>query len=297
VQVEQHSTMIQSLQRSFVEDQSLGDRLLELLDVVFPEVELQQLANTERGLGASWEAESIPFMKFEKDKAIAHVGVLELPPYMMGQPVRAAGIHAVATQPKFRRQGHYRDCMEAALEYCDTRYETLVLTTFQPELYYPFGFRVVSESAFMVLCKVSDQEDDFCVPNLHNMNDFTLLHRLLDTRTLVSNVVEIFSERAGFLGAEASRPLRYAKDLDTLMAMEQEGDRLQLFDVVANHSLALADTLKRISPPVKEVILGFSPDYLTVTDQAIPQRLDDAYLMVRGSFAAEGQLFMLPRCA
>jgi hypothetical protein len=35
--------------------------------------------------------------------------------------------------------------------------------------------------------------------------------------------------------------------------MEQEGDRLQLFDIIANHSLTLADVLKRIPHPVKEV--------------------------------------------
>ncbi|NJR40211.1 MAG: GNAT family N-acetyltransferase [Leptolyngbyaceae cyanobacterium CSU_1_4] len=265
--------------------------------MVFPEIELRKFASMGRELGASWEAASTPFMKFEGGKAIAHVGVLELPLWIMGQPVQAAGIHAVATHPKFRRQGHYRDCIEAALEYCNTRYKTLILTTPQPELYYPFGFRRVLESAFTVSCKVTPQKDGFRVLNLHHENDRTLLHRLLDTRRPISNVVGVLSEKPVFLVNEASRPLYYAEDLDTLVVMEQEGDRLHIFDVVADHALSLIEILRCIPDPVKEVILYFSPDRLEPKAQAIPQVLENAYLMVRGSFAAEGQSFMMPRSA
>ncbi|MBW4575110.1 MAG: GNAT family N-acetyltransferase [Aphanothece sp. CMT-3BRIN-NPC111] len=293
------------MQQSFVEDPSLSDRLFDLLETVFPEIGLRQLANIGRKLGAPWESASVPFMKFEEGRAlaqsipriIAHVGVVELPLCVMGQPLKVGGIHAVATHPEFRRRGHYRDCMEAALEYCKTRYETLVLTTSQPELYQPFGFRVVPEFAFMVPCDHSGQKDSFRVLNLQDVNDCTLLHRLLDTRIPVSDVVGVYSEKAVFLVNEASRPLYYAEDLDALVVIEQEDDRLQLFDVIANHSLSLADILKCISHPVNEVILYFSPDRLNVQAKAIPYVLDDAYLMIRGSFAAEGQPFMLPRSA
>ncbi|MBW4515794.1 MAG: GNAT family N-acetyltransferase [Timaviella obliquedivisa GSE-PSE-MK23-08B] len=289
--------MIQSLQRSFVADQSLSDRLFDLLDIVFPEIELQKFASIGRELGASWEAASVPFMKFAEGKAIAHVGVLELPLWIMGQSVRAGGIHAVATHPQFRRQGHYRDCMEAALEYCDTRYKTVVLTTSQPELYYPFNFRIALESMFTVACKESSRKDSFRVLNLEHENDRALLHRLLDTRIPVSNVVGVFSEKAVFFVNEASRSLYYAEDLDALVVMEQESDRLRIFDIVADHSISLVEILKYIPHLVKEITFYFSPDRLEVEAQAIPHVLEDAYLMVRGSFTAEGQPFMLPRSA
>jgi predicted acetyltransferase len=74
--------------------------------------------------------------------------LLELPLVVMDQSVRVRGIHAVGTRPEFRRRGHYRQVTTEVLQYCASRYDTLVLTTGQPALYEPFGFRVVQEHIF-----------------------------------------------------------------------------------------------------------------------------------------------------
>lgn len=288
---------ITQIQQSFAEDPALIDHLFDLLAAVFPDLDLRKLANTARELGAPWESASTPFIKFEGDRAIAHVGVLELSLQVMGQPVRVGGIHAVATHPDFRRQGHYRTCMEAALEYCNSRYETLLLTTSQPELYQPFGFRVVPESMFVASCSVQEAKPGMRILDLENASDRALLHRLLDTRTPVSDVGGVYPERALFLVNEASRPLYYLPDLDVLLVMHQAERHLSLFDIVSPQIPSLDSILEYIPNSVNEVVLYFSPDKLDVRVQAVPHVLEDAYLMARGAFAAEGQPFMLPRSA
>ena len=293
--------MTSSLQRSFATNSTLFDRLFDLLEVVFPDLPLRSLATIARDLGAPWEFASTPFMKFHGERAIAHVGVLELPLQILGEPVTVGGIHAVATHPDYRRQGHYRNCMTAALEYCDRRYQTLLLTTLQPHLYEPFGFRVVREHAFVTRCAPVEQRYASRVLDLQNQGDCILLHRLLDTRKPVSDIVGVRPEKAIFFVNEATQPLHYVDALDTLLVMEVEQNHLHLFDVVTSQSsnceFTFHDILASIAEPITEATIYFSGDRFNLNAEAMLHRLEDTNLMVRGSFAAEDQLFMLPQSA
>lgn len=283
-------------QQSFTEEPTLSERLFDLLETTFPGI--SKTAQSIRELGTSWEGASTPFIYFLNDLAIAHVGVLEIPMLLMGQPVTVGGIHGVCTRPEFRRCGYYRSCMEAALNYCDSCYETLILTTAQPELYLPFGFRVIEEHAFVNQCVSTDYTEGFRVLNLQTSSDRKMLHRLLDEREPVSNIVGVISEKAVFCFNEGNRPLHYAEDLDTIVVMEIEGKQLKLFDIVGKELCSLASILERLPQPINEVVLYFSPDRFDINAQPFPHRLEgDSQLMVRGSFAAEAQAFMLPHSA
>lgn len=218
------------LQRSFASDPTLSERLFDLLETTFPGI--NRTAHYIRELGASWESASTPFICFHDGLAIAHVGVLELPLLLMGQPVTVGGIHAVSTRPEFRRRGYYRSCMEAALDYCASRYDTLILTTAQPELYLPFGFRVIEEHAFVTQCTSTNHAEGFRVLNLQTPSAQEVLHKLLEEREPVSSVVGVRNEKAVFCFNEGNNPLHYAEDLDIIVAMEIEGNQLRLFDIV-----------------------------------------------------------------
>ncbi len=282
--------------RSFSEDPTLSDQLFNLLETTFPGI--SRAAESIRGLGASWEAASTPFIRFHDDIAIAHVGVLEIPMQLMGQTVTVGGIHAVCTRPEFRRRGYYREVMEEVLGYCASRYETLVLTTAQPELYEPFGFRVVGEHIFTTQCDLRGCNDGFRLLNPSNTDDLKLLHRLLETREPVSNIVGIVNEKSVFCFNEGTRPLHYAEDLDLIVCIEIEDTQLKLFDLVGTRICPLAAIVERIPQRIERVAIYFSPDRLNVEVQAFPHKLDgDSLLMVRGSFAAEDKPFMLPRSA
>ncbi len=285
-------------QRSFAEDPSISDRLFNLLEIVFPEIKISDAAQVGRTLGASWESASTPFIRLHDDVAISHVGVLEIPMQLMGQNITVGGIHAVCTHPEYRRRGYYREVMEEVLDYCENRYDTLVLTTAQPELYQPFGFRVVGEHIFIAKCDSAGGTDGFRLINTSDTNDVKLLHRLLEIREPVSNIVGIVNEKAVFCVNEGRNPLYYAPDLDVIICMEIKDTQLQLFDVVGTRICSLAEILERIPERIQEVAIYFSPDRLNADVQALSHILDgDSLLMVRGNFAAEGEKFMLPRSA
>lgn len=284
--------------RSFLDEPHLSPQLFHLLETAFPEIEIRYMAQQASLLGAPWEAASTPFMRFEGDMAVTHVGVVEIPMIVMGEPVTVGAIHGVCTHPEFRRRGYYRQVMEEVIDYCDSRYETLILTTAQPELYSPFGFRVVQEHAFVAQCTSTGNNNGFRTLNTQDLNDQKLLHRLLNERASVSNVVGVVQEKAVFCVNEGTRALHYAEDLDSLVCLEIENKRLNLFDLVGKQIYPLAAIVERIPEPIVMVVIYFSPDCLEADVQAVPHILDgDSLLMVRGSFAAEGTPFMLPRSA
>ncbi len=122
-------------QRSYSSDPTLFERLFDLIDIAFPY--LREMARSGPGLGPPWEAQSTPFVRFDGDIAVTHVGLWEIPFVLMGRQVRVGGIHAVCTRPEYRRRGYFRQVMQEALSYCDRRYETVLLYTAHPELNSP----------------------------------------------------------------------------------------------------------------------------------------------------------------
>ncbi|MEH1808212.1 GNAT family N-acetyltransferase [Nostoc sp.] len=153
--------------QSFSDDSSLSDKLFDLMEVIFPGI--SSLAECARKLGASWETASTPFIRFHDHIAITHVGVLKIPMQIMGQRLTVGGVHGVATRAEYRRRGYYREVMEEVLGYCDRLYETLVLTTPQPEFYLPFGFRVVEEHIFKVKCYPTSSTYSFRILDFANI--------------------------------------------------------------------------------------------------------------------------------
>jgi predicted N-acetyltransferase YhbS len=137
------------IQRDYSRDPALLERVMRLLGIVFPFVPDE--VDAARRIGLAWDEVSIPFVVTDGSDGpvIAHVGVLELPLVLEGVSVVAAGLHAVATHPHHRRQGHYRRIMESVIPYVSGRYELALLTTDRPAIYEPFGFRDVGEHRFV----------------------------------------------------------------------------------------------------------------------------------------------------
>lgn len=286
------------MQYSFSTDPTLSKPLLDLIDTVFPG--LGQVAENARALGAPWEAASTPFVIREGERVLSHVGVIELSLIVLGQPTTMGSVHGVATHPDYRHRGYFRQLIEEALQYCAPRYATQILTTEHPEYFEPFGFRVVQEYGFTARIQSTGHKDGLRLLNLHDTQDIALLHRLLATRTPVSQVVGVVNEKAVFCFNEGSRPLYYAADLDVLLCLEQKGSHLTLFDVVGPRLPSLAEIVERLPRAVAEVTLCFSPDRLNVMAEAQPYLFEHdgpSYFMVRGPFAAEGHPFSLPRSA
>jgi GNAT superfamily N-acetyltransferase len=265
---------------------------------VFPG--LRSVAENAKALGAPWESVSTPFLSIEDGRVVSHVGVIELEMVLMGRHTTVGTVHGVATDPSLRRDGHYRRVMENLLEYCDGRYETLILTTEHPEYFEPFGFRNLGEQIFTARCGSLGGADGFRFLDPKNRDDVATLHRLLENRLPVSDVVGVVSEKAVFCFNEARSPLPYSKDLDAIVVMDREGSRLRLFDVVAETIPSLSMLLDEIPHPIDEAVVCFAPDRLGVEVVPTPCIFDHdgpSYLMARGPFVAEGRAFSVPRSA
>jgi len=283
---------------SYANDPVLSGKVFDLLETAFPG--LRRAVAEARQVGCIWEDVSTPFVHFEGERALSHVGLIDLPLRIAGRNVNVGSVHAVATHPDYRRRGLFRNLMEELFRYCEGRYETLILSTENPEYYEPFGFRRLQEHFFTVRGVSSGGADDLRLLDPRRAPDMEILNRLLARRTPVSEVVGVRGERTVFLFNEGNRPIHYAEDLDVVLCMEREGANLGLFDVVGETIPELPSLLARVPEPVETVTLHFAPDRIAAAAEPTPYVVNHygpSYLMVRGPFEVEGEPFTLPRSA
>ena len=281
----------------FADEPTLFPRVLELLGVVFGFVPEQVRA--AEAIGLRWPEVSRPFAVTLGDAAgpvASHVGVLELPLIVQGRRVLAAGIHAVATHPEHRGQGLYRRAMEAALAYVDARFEVAILSTSEPAIYAPFGFREVAEQRFVGPAPTRDRPGAARPLDYSAREDVLRLHDLLAGREPVSRRFGLVGESAVFCFNQAKDPPRYAPSLDALLVCEIEAGTLRLYDVVAPRMPTLEQIVEVLPEPVEQVEVYFEPAVLQADLRPEPHVLDgDDRLCVRGPLACEGTPFLWPR--
>ncbi len=267
--------------RSYESEPELCERLIEMLRE-WEEV-LARMHEGARRLGAPWTACSTPFVHESGGRLVAHVGVVERSLVVAGREVRLGGIHAVYTRPEQRRRGVYRGLMEEALRHCDEHYPAAILSTAQPELYEPFGFRVVPEHHAVVRAEHPGGGSGLRRLDWRAPGDRALLDRLLRTRAPVSARLGVIREDAVFKFNVALRDVDYCEALDAALVTHRAGDVLHLEDLVAPELPALDELLRGLPEPVHRVVLHFAPDGLGV--DAEPRARDDGdWLMVRGEF-------------
>jgi GNAT superfamily N-acetyltransferase len=282
----------------------LDPRLAALFGRVWPALP-GGVARAE-ALGASWTAASTPFVAWEDGRAVAHVGVIDLPLVIQGRPGRVGSIHAVCTDPERRGRGLAAALLRRALEACRERFQTLVLTTLIPDFYVPFGFRPVPEHAFSRgLPAVTPARGGR--PLTEAPGDVARLRRLLERRAPVSGRLGSLEDGTVFLVAlmltwgDLSR-VRYHPALDAVTVHEVRGRTLVLYDVVAASIPPLAALTAVLGGGAERVVTFFAPDRLgdgfvaEPWDQARAQAWGDdwfAGLMARGPFPHDPP-FMLP---
>ncbi len=278
--------------RCFSEDPGLCDGIFDLLGRWIPA--LPEMRRAAERLGDwRWEDLSTPFALVEDGRVISHVGVLDVPLVVCGREQAYAGIHAVCTLESRRRQGLYRRVMEEVLDWCDKRYETLELTTENPEYYEPFGFRVVPEHTFVARPAGPSGSGDLRPLRLDVDADVALLNRLLAGRVPVSSVLGSREQAIFKFNYALPGGLSYSPSLDAVLVLERQGARVTLDDLVVREVPTLDRLLAAIGSPLDEIELRFSPDLLDADAKPVPTDWND-YFMVRGPFAAEGLPLVVP---
>jgi GNAT superfamily N-acetyltransferase len=283
----------------------LDARLAALFARVWPALPVVA-ARAER-LGFPWTRVSTPFVRWEGDRAIAHVGVIELSLIVGGRSRRVGSIHAVCADPDRRGGGHAASLMAEALEACRARYDTLVLTTLIPDYYTRFGFRPVPEHAFSRAWPATASGPGGR-PLTEAPNDLKVLRRLLERRAPVSERLGSLADEVVFAVAvlltwgDLSR-VRYHAALDAITVHEVRDRTLLLYDVVAEAIPPLPALAAAIGADADRVLTFFAPDRLgegfraQPWDQAQTEALGGdwfAGLMARGPFPDEAEVMLPP---
>jgi GNAT superfamily N-acetyltransferase len=249
-------------------------------------------------LGFRWNDVSTPFVRWDGDRAVAHVGVIEVPLVLHGRRVRIGSVHAVCTDPDRRGRGHCRALLEEALAFCEARYETVMLTTLIPDLYAEFGFRTLPEHVFVRTLTAPRSADAASAPRTlsTDSDDVALLRRLLAGRVPVSAHVGSLEDGTVLVvdllltWGDFSR-VHYHEALDVVTVHEVHDRTLVLYDVVGCAIPSLEQLTARLD--ADRVVIFFPPDRLgdgftpEPWDPARASTLgygDDTVLMARGPF-------------
>ncbi len=284
---------------SYSQEPELAHHVLPLLDRSFPTI--VPWLESAKALGSDFFQVSTPFLRFEGDRLVAHLGVIDIPLMVNGHEMVVSDLHAICTHPDFQGRGYSRAVMEEALEWCAARGAATVLFTGRPFLYERYGFRAVRESRF-VARGAWPASGPKTIPlralNLHQPDDLAILHRLLAERAPVSRRLGVIHERAAFLFNAVHQPLYYAEGSDFVVATETEETILRFYDVVAKRMPTLAEIMAHVETPIDRVEVYFTPDGLEADFIAEPHVLDGgSYFMVRGDLDFTGQSVMLSRMA
>lgn len=256
-------------------------------------------------LGASWFSGSTPFVHSDRGQIVAHVGVIEIPLWLGGRAVKAAGIHAVCTHPHHRGRGHLRQTMQRALAWIDDdrRYDLTVLWANDPEIYTQFGFVRCPESVFHGPLAVDTMNatgrgrGELRRLSLDREDHVAELSRRLARRVPVSP--RCGTVEPGWLALidlclwpEPRPELALCADLDCLIVFARRGRTVHLYDVIADAmptlSALVAATDLAADGAADAVVVYFSPESLAAPQLVPgPTPLGD-FLMARGPNSGYG---------
>ena len=227
----------------------------------------------------------------------ASAEVFVLPLFASGAPSQAAAIRLVAVHPAWRGLGLFRLVMERALAWCDAAVAgPALLYAAEPALYERFGFATVPQHKLVGAPPApSSTPPPAARLSLGNAEHLTLVRRLLENRTPVSDAVAVRGGAALFLANATAEPdieLTYFAASDVLAAFRRHSGRLTLLYVVATTIPPLQAILPEPRGELGRIEVLFPADRLQWVGTA---RRDDTGLMIRGAApAAFAQPFMLP---
>jgi len=274
------------------------DAFIEFVPRVFPEIGFR--AWRDRG---GWDERYMVFALAERDEIVASASRQQMDVVLMGRRMRAWQLSAVGTLPDRRMQGLQQRIMEKLLAYTPSDELMFLFANESVLRFYPrFGFRQLTEWVFQATCALSPDPARAPLQTLDvtRAQDRALLLRVAARAAPVS---EGFAARdygkivLWYCSNFMPNVLRYDPEHDALLAVEQTGDVLRVFDLLASASFDLEPVLARVlSSPITRIELGFSPERVSPTARPTHAYSESA-LFVRGEFVFPAQPFKFPLLA
>ncbi|MDZ5610249.1 GNAT family N-acetyltransferase [Bacillus pseudomycoides] len=273
------------LSENFFVKEPKKELLFQLFEEVF-RIPAQTLQNFESN--GFWDTTYKPFSYLQEGQVIANVSMFSLPMFVNGEQIHAAGIQSVMTHPEYRRKGLMKQLFCKVLQEIDTQYECTVLFTEKPELYEPFGFRVVQEH-LMTLSYENEQPrlSSLRKLNFYDEKDMELIKEIMENSQQLSMEFSTLNYQSSFYfnmyDAKWNEKLYYSEKLDALIVFEVRDQVLKLFGVFAPILPILDEICAEISESFTEIEFYFYPDELGLEDLRYKEFQSNNYLMVRSS--------------
>lgn len=278
-------------------DETTREHLYPLFEAVF-EIPVDVLKDFhQRGF---WDPTYRPYTLFDGERAVANASMFSMPLMIKGKQVQAAGIQSVMTHPEHRGKGYMKRLVAKMLEEIDQEFEAAFLQTGSPDLYTPFGFRVLEEHRFTApLAHVPSQEtQNLRKLDFSNEADVDIVRGLFENYQPLSQVFAPMDHSSSFYlnmyNPYYHEKLYYSEALHAVLVFEVDGETLRLFDVVAEKLPSLEAILAQIAVPCSQIEFSFSPDQFGITEYIATLVTTGNRLMVRGPVGLLPESFKLP---
>ncbi len=278
------------------EDRLWHEAFLRFVPKIFPRI-------TFRGWyeHGSWDDRYTVFALVEGDELIASASLYRLQLVLRGQPVRGFQLGSVGTLPEHRGRGLQQEILPRLL--ASTSDDDLVFLFANHHVldFYPrFGFERVHEHLFRVERAVQPEGAPLRTLDIESADDRALMLRVAKRAQPVTTLFGASDYGTVVLWYWSNlyrKGLRYCAELDVIFVVEQSGELLRIYDVIASTTPDLAPQLPRlIDKPITAIETGFTPTRFF--PNAKPQAdYTDSPLFVRGPHRLPDEPFKFPMLA
>ena len=245
--------------------------------------------------GGFWDHAYTPFSFFDGDKVISSVCIYLLDVVINGEKTRLAQISGVGTLPGWRRRGLNRELTELGLAWARHKHDGIFLFADADAVPYygRCGFSLIDEfietTQIMPVanCGGSIKLDPGLAQNLET------IHEYAKRRTSVSDRFGVVNDK--LLMFHVLYRLRdhiyQILDLDCLVSYQRTGDKLSIFDIVAENMPRFEKLYPYLAGADDRVVeFHFSTDKLGLASPG-KRPLVGNTPMIRGAFPIEAPVF------
>jgi ribosomal protein S18 acetylase RimI-like enzyme len=277
-------------------DTGWHEAFLEFVPKVFPRIGFRGWY--EHG---GWDERYSVFALAEGERLVASGSLLRMDLVLHGRSVRGFQLGSVGTLPEHRGRGLQRRVLPRLLAQTGADDLVFLFANHQVLDFYPrFGFEPVRERLFRAECHVAPQGAELRTLDVARPSDRALLRRIAGQAQPVTTLFGARDYGTTLLWYWSNfhpRALRHAPEHDAILAVEQSGPLLRVYDVLTSAPLDLVALLPRvIAAPIAELEFGFTPEHYW-PDAKVRADYTDSPLFVRGPHRLPSEPFKFPMLA
>lgn len=248
-----------------------------------------------------WTDRYTVFAMVEGDDIIASASLSKMELVLRGKRMQGWQLGAVGTLAEHRGRGLQQQILPRLLEQTDEGDLVFLFANHLVLDFYPrFGFERVREHLFRVEHKVAPRGNPLRTLDLASAEDRALVQRVAkqaQPATTLFGACDYGTNVLWYWSNLYRKGLRYSPELDAIFAIDQSGELLRIYDVLATTTVDLVSQLPRlISEPVTELELGFTPTrYFPEANPRVDHT--DSPLFVRGPHHMPSEPFKFPMLA